>query len=382
MRIPRASLLFIPVLAAGIAAVPAAPASAKEESKIILSFEPTVPPAPNDPSGTVRGQLQEGIARLQVKAKDLEPGVEHVLMTDAGEEIARFVPGNNGKVNLNIDLFATGDATTPPVDPRGKVLIIDDGTGAILLVSYYGPEVDDPPRPQIKEWTDLEPGPLATTGSVSARYDKRPNEKDTFGVQTFGIPTGTYELWVGGVKVADFTTNPGGNAKVEFRSTSGNGNSGGKGKSSKNGNNVKAVLDFDPRLQLVEVRMGADVYFSGEMLAKIEGLNVCTPAETVVAMTPGVAQPAATGSVTLGVEDDCGRAFAVDVAGLLAGSYEIAVDGAVVGMLDVAVDGEATGVVFASDPVAPELPLDFSVTSGSVVEVRSAGSPVLSATLP
>jgi hypothetical protein len=58
------------------------------------------------------------------------------------------------------------------------------------------------------------------------------------------------------------------------------------------------------------------------------------------------------------------------------------VDGAVVGMLDVAVDGEATGVVFASDPVAPELPLDFSVTSGSVVEVRSAGSPVLSATLP
>jgi hypothetical protein len=126
---------------------------------------------------------------------------------------------------------------------------------------------------------------------------------------------------------------------------------------------------------------GAPV-FAGEMAAQIGGLNVCFPVEGPLPMASTGVQASATGTVTLGLEDDCTRKVVVSVAGMTPGSYDLAVDGAPVATLVVAADGTGT-LAFDTVPDAlGELPLDFSLPSGATLSVSSAGVAVLVALIP
>lgn len=379
----RLSPVHRPLLAAAcLLALGAGPAEAKDESKIMLRMEPL---AHADDVGRVQSFMWDGRARLDLQVRRLEPAMEHVLALDDGTELARFTTSSEGHANLRVDLLQSGTLSSPPIDPRGHELFVSDPSGDVLSAWLYGAIADDPHWVHIKEWTDLEPSPLATTGSVLARYQLNPSGKPRFVLQPRHIPAGDYDVYVNSVLVAGFTPNSAGNGYLDFRTnTKGFSAAMKPGASDKVKHNRKLSLDFDPRDQLIELMQGTDVYFSGIMRAEIDGVNECSASASEIAMVAADPLSTAVGMVTLGADDDCDRELEVEIEGVPAGTYDVTVDGAPVGQIVVASDGAAASLTFGSDPdeAAGELPLSFAFSNGSVIQVKQAGAVVLGATLP
>jgi hypothetical protein len=152
----------------------------------------------------------------------------------------------------------------------------------------------------------------------------------------------------------------------------------------------KQQLNFDPRRKEILIRLLADEtpMFAGLMLAQIDGLNACSPTSTDSPLTGDTGF----GVAAIELKEDCETAFNVEIADVAAGSYDLYVDDALVASFDATDDGLGTvtgSVRFDPTPDAgeDELPLDFSVGSGSWVEVFNAGAdpslnpPVLSGAL-
>jgi hypothetical protein len=283
---------------------------------------------------------------------------------------------------VKIDLLQLGaDLGVAPVDPRGTFVTVHDGVADVLGGWLYGPVANDPSRVHVNESTFLAPDALAApTGTATADSMMTPNRKGKLKISVIGGPVGSYEVWIDGVLVGTMSSNPAGNASAEFRSDPprGNGNANRPGKPGK----VKLPMGFDPRLALIELKQLGATVFSGEMAAQIGGLNVCLPfaAPAPLALAPG--QVAGAGTVTFGQDDDCSRTLALAVSGLAPGTYDVVVGGVPVAALAVAPDGTGA-VAFDSSPDAlGELPLDFSLASGTGIAVELAGVEVLVATVP
>jgi hypothetical protein len=298
--------------------------------------------------------------------RGLEPAVEHALLARLDEtdtepgELCRFTTDADGRWNGTCDI-GKGDEVEAPADPRGKYLVVNDGAEDVLAGWLYGAPADDGPRTKVKEQTRLAPDETANpTGSADARYDMRPNGKGSLVISLRGVPAGDYDVWVDGVLVETLTPNPGGVAKASFRTHPSNGN-GDSGK----GHNKRGLLDFDPRRKLIELMQGSAVYFSGPMLARIEGLNVCGPSSAPLTLVLA----AGSGTAALEIESDCETALAVEAGGLAADTYDLLVDGVDVADVAVAGDGFASARFDPTPDQAGELPLDFAVSGSSSVEL-------------
>lgn len=341
------SHLALRSLVLGLLLALASGAHAKEESKLqILLLPPGMGGGNGNGNGLAKGQgpigdlrsfLQDpgSLRRLQLHVRGLEPSVEHALLAlldesdPAPAELCRFTTDANGQWKGTCDI-GKGDAVEAPIDPRGKYLVVNDGTQDVLAGWLYGAPEDDGPMTKVKEQTRLAPDETADpTGSADARYDMRPNGKGSLVISLRGVPAGDYDVYVDGVLVETLTPNPGGAAKATFRTHPSNGN-GGNGK----GHNKRGLLDFDPRRKLVELKQGTDVYFSGPMLAQIEGLNVCTPSSTPI----GNVTPAGL-SATLELDESCETVLVLSGSGFAEGTYDLSVDTVDVADVMVAADG-------------------------------------------
>ena len=372
-------------------------AGAKEESKIQVPLVDDSNPGNGNGKGRNDGKLHstftEKQATWRVHVKGLVPGGSYELRardleaTDPldGELIEAFTADSNGQVNLKIDLLQTGDAMNPPSDPRGKLISIYDVVLAADVMSgwFYGEVANDTPHTKVKELTELDPAAETTEGSVSARYDLRPNGKGVLDLQLQKVAPGSYEIHVDGALIETVTPNPAGNAKVSLRTHPG------KGKVKSKPHNKKGMLSMDPRRKLIELKQSDVVVFSGPMLAQIPNLNDCGMGEeTVTPMLLDSGQTAGAGEVTTGVDESCDPIFGVAVSDLAVGDYSLSVDGVEVGTLTVADDGlggTSGELRFDANPETndpDELPLDFPVASGSLVEVMQGTTLFLSLTLP
>jgi hypothetical protein len=354
----------------------ASPLLAKEESKLQILLLPPGTGGGNGngiaqgqgPIGALRSFLQDpgALRQLQLRMRGLAPSLEHTLLAllDASDpapvELCRFTTDANGGFTGDCEI-GKGDDVAAPVDPRGRLLVVNDGTDDVLAGWLYGAPADDGPMTKVKELTRLAPDETtAPSGSVDARYDMRPNGHGSFGIQMRGVPAGDYDLWVDGVLVETVTPNPGGSAKATFRTKP----SQGKGKA----HNKRGPLNFDPRRKQIELKQEDVLYFSGPMLAQIEGLNVCsaTPTPLVNVSPAGV-------TAALEVESDCETALQVNATGLAAGTYDVLVDGTDRGDLAVADDGMGgTAGALRFDPTpddVDEQPLAFPVSEASSVEL-------------
>lgn len=380
-------------------------AGAKEESKIQVPLVDDSSPGNGKGKGRNDGKLHstftEGQATFHVHVKQLVPDrVYQVLARDSeatdpllGEMIAEFMAGSNGQVKLKIDLLQTGDTSNPPIDPRGKLISIYDTDQGMDVMSswFYGDLADDRPHTKVKELTELDPVADTSGGSVSARYDLRPNGKASLRLKLENLAPGTYEIHVEGEvnPIETLTTNPGGNANLSYRSHPGKGKGSGKVKEH---NKKHPLSDIgDPRRKLIEVKQGAMVMFSGPMLAQIPGLNDCSGMLPTVDSMNDVQLIGAVGEVTTGVDEGCDPIFGVavyDLPAVVDPIYTVFVDTVDVGTLTVADDGLGGTfgeLRFDADPELDdpeELVLDFDVASGSLVEVKQGGTPFLSVALP
>ena len=211
-----------------LAAVPAAlllalglplASGAKEESKIQVPLVDDSNPGNGNGKGRNDGKLHstftEKQATWRVHVKGLVPGGSYELRardleaTDPleGELIEAFMAGSNGQVNLKIDLLQTGDAMSPPSDPRGKLISIYDVDLEADVMSgwFYGEVANDTPHTKVKELTELDPAAATTEGSVSARYDLRPNGKGVLNLQLQKVAPGSYEIHVDGALIETVT---------------------------------------------------------------------------------------------------------------------------------------------------------------------------------
>ncbi len=350
------------VLFLTVAALLAGPAAAKEESKIQVPLE-SLGAAPGA-RADLRSKLDGGGATLHLKARGLTPSTEYLVLAD-GIEQARFVSEANGHANVMFDLLEA-DAASPriPFDPRGRYVTVNDGVEDVLGAWYS--TAGEPDRTKVKEWTDLAPEPVAAGGHADARYDRRPNGKASFRVHMRQAPQGVYGVVVAGVAVGSIDGNGSGGGRIDFTT---------KGKGKKG-----MLLDFDPRGELVELEQGGVLYFSGIMLAQIDGLNVCTPSEESVSLgaAPG---EGGSGSATLAVEEDCDLELRVEMAGLTAGDHELRVDGAL--LVGFAADGSDSLVLDTDPDDVSEAVLGLDPSGGLLEVVRVFDSlAVLSATLP
>jgi hypothetical protein len=392
------------VLALALITVPFA-AGAKEESKIQIRLTDTNGHGNGKGNGLgggairadVRTHLQGSRVILKLRARGLDADTEYVLLCKDDEgatdsaELARFTSRSNGSANLTQNLAKTDDPEAP-ADPRGKFLVIADGADVSMEIVggwLYGEPQNDGPMTKIKEVTELAAdGDASPSGSVAARYDMRPNGHGKLSISMRRVPVDDYEILVGDdeTPVATFTPNRAGNAKVDFQTKPIRGQGSGKVKLHRK----KQRLNFDPRRQEILVRLAADQapMFSGPMLAQIEGLNTCSPTsdESPLAGDTG------SGMARLELQENCETAFNVEIWDVPVGMYDVYVDGAPIATIDAEDDGLGAGTGFARfDPTpdagAGELPLDFAVGTGSVVEVFNEGAdpivdlPVLSGTL-
>lgn len=366
--------------AAGLALALLAPAAgfAKEESKINLSMEKL---AAGTEKGMLRSQLSPSRATLRIHVNHLAPNLEHIVMGD-GVEVERFTTNGSGSAEVRIDLLATGSGTTPSFDPRGKFVTVNDGTKDVLAAWVYGDPADDPSRTRIKEVTQLARDATVTEGRVDARYDALPSGGARLLIAMRGGAPGDYDVLVDDVLVASVTTNASGFASVDLRVRPGGGMSpspGGKP------HKQKGPLTLNPRSALIEVEQAGVVHFSGEMLAQIPGLGVCTASSMSADLTLDPAQTMGSGSVTLGIEASCDVQLTVAVADLAAGDYDLLIAGTAVAVITVPDAGSGTGsatVVYDENPESGEQPLPAGVAAGASVEIRSGTTTVLTGTLP
>jgi len=382
------------VLAFALMALPFA-ASAKEESKIQIRLTSANGNGNGNGNGNSNGlggdavradvqtHLQGSRVILKLRTRGLEPDTEYVLLCrdtkDPGDsaELTRFTSGSNGSANVTQDLSKTDDAEAP-ADPRGKYLVIAasaDPETDVVGGWLYGKDEDDGPKTKIKEVTDLAPDEEASpSGSVAARYDMRPNGRGKLSISMRGVPAGEYEILIDGAPAVTLTPNPAGNAKADFRTRPNRGNGSGKVKP----HHKKKPLTIDPRRKEILVQLVSDQtrMFVGPMLAQIEGLNACSPTATDSPLTGDTGS----GVAALELEENCETAFDVEIAGVPEGMYDLYVNGdyadGPVATIDAVDDGlgAGTGTGFVRfdptpDPGEDELPLDFEVGSGSLVEV-------------
>ena len=369
------SVLFALSVAALLLPSPAL--AAKEQSKIQIALDPVAGGAAAGRNvAKLRTQFMPGRAWIHLHVKGLAPSTEHLLLSD-GIEITRFTTNTKGKATLKVDLLALAsmDFAGAPVDPRGTLVTVHDGTTDVLAGWLYGPVENDPSRVHVTESTFLAPDPLAApSGTTIAHYMMTPNRKAKLRIRLVHAPIGDYEVWVDDVLVGEMSTNSAGNASADFRSEIPRG-AAPSGKKSKK----KLPLDFDPRLAWIELRMAGAPVFAGEMAAQIGGLNLCLALVTPLALAP--AQPGAAGTLTLSIEDDCSRELAFSVSGLAPGSYDVVVAGEVVGALVAAADGTGA-VTFDTSPEPGELPLEFLLPSGTPFSIEAGGVPALTGVMP
>lgn len=360
------------LVSAGLLATLLVPAVgfAREESKIRLFMEKV---GGGSERGMLMSQLVPGSATLRIHVDHLAPNLEHVVYGD-GVEVARFTTNGAGNAELRLDLLATGGGTTPSFDPRGKFVTVNDGTNDVLAAWVYADPADDPARPRIRELTALERDPAVMQGNVDARYDALPSGGARLLVAMRGLVPGDYDVLVGGTPVASVTTNPSGAASVDLRSGPGqgmmNGNAGkGRGAASK----LRGALTMNPRSAEIEVAQAGVTKFSGEMLAQIPGLGVCSASSASANLTLDPAQTAGSGSVMLGVEPSCDVELSVSVADLAAGDYDLVIAGAAAAVVTVPDAGAGTGsvtVVYDENPEsAGEQPLPAGVASAASVAI-------------
>lgn len=359
-------------LAAGLIAavllLVGAPALAKEESKIRLPLERVAPSAAPSARGFARVTLTPWRTVLHLHVRGLEPSTEYIV-TFNGEEFTRFTTWGNGKTNRFFDLTTDGVGGVP-MDPRGTLLAVNDGTEDILAGVVSGPM--EPRRTRAKEWTELE-AQGAPAGRAFARFHRTPNGFMRFAVIVRGGDSQSdYEVFLDGAPLGTISTNSGGWGRLFFRGNPDKANPGG-------GNRWWQPLTFDPRYGLIEIVQNGTVAFSGPMAAQIAGLNDCDPDQVEVALTGATAD----GTVRYGVGDDCDDQVAIEAAMLAQGAYDVELNDVVIGTLTVGVDGTGA-LVFETQPESGELLLDFALQSGDVVEVvdPATATTELSATIP
>lgn len=318
-----------------------ATASADDSSAVKLTLQNTG--FDPDASGMVLSTLKSKNSLFSINASGLKPGNDYTLVVGDIPE-ATLTADSKGRVRAQFMTPAKKGTLVLDFDPHGQVVSLDDGTNSVLQAVVSG--VGEPAGITVDERVNL--SAASRSGQALLRYTAQKKGERTFSIQLRNISGTNWSVFVNGIFRGTVPTKKSGGAII-FDST---------------GN---PLLDFDPRGQVIDIAQGTNIVFSGELEAQIKNVNVATPSVGATASIPSTgADPDATASARIRVDNDATRHFSVELENLPQGAYELLADGVSEGFINVAADGSETDaeIEFSSHADSnEELPLTFEPTN-------------------
>jgi hypothetical protein len=321
---------------------------------------------------TARFQINKDRSTFQVEIEKLTGGGAFNLAVD-GVQRGVITVNTGGRGKIEFDSTPKPPKVLLDFDPRGKVVDITQGTNLFFtsqfLASGNGVSVCSN---SVVEWPLISTG-LDTNAQATAKFRVRDDCRRDFQVEAEDLDPGAYDFFVGGVARGILNvTNDGGNiqGEIEFSTDLDEGG--------------KLPLSFDPLTELIQIKQGTNVFFSGSGATTAPTGTNCTPVSTELPFVNAGVVGSAKGKARYRVNDDCSADFRVEIEDLPVGAYNLRVGGAIEGVVTVAnVGGDNTGEIqFATSPDdGGELLLTFDPRS-RLIEVEQGGTVMLSRSFP
>lgn len=326
-------------------------ASAKQRSSIKATFEN--PGVDLDAYGSMKAAFKYSKAKMSFKVRNLEPEAAYTLLVD-GQPEATFVTDDEGDAKVKLKSYTSNDLRLLDFEPREGHIEIHDGTNTVLEADLS----DDWEALTIKnkEETNLVVHEEGSRAKVKARHYVRYDGTERFSVYAKRLPAGTYTLFVDGIERATVVpSSKKGKAKLKFESIP--------------TAESHILLDFDPRsAEVALVRDGVTIA-SGEMQAKVRGVNVCEVERDDVYLTATIDAPYdATAEVNWRQDSDCSRRLDIEVDRVAEGrTYDLYVGGEFIASLDD--DEEISFRANVGEYDEDDVHLDFDPKAGTI-EIR------------
>lgn len=354
---PRGQVLAVRDAAAAVLQVTVSgsgePADARVDERTSLASTTLAPLG----KAQARFRLKDGRSTFKVEIENVPDG-SYQLFVDGQLRATITVLAGQGEIEFD-------STPSPPkllldFDPRGVMIDVTQGSD----VFFTGPMAAQAAGVTTCTFARTEVAVASTgvdpDGTAKARFRIREDCDRDFRVEIEDVPVGTYSLLVAGVVRGTFDvvdTGLGIEGDIEFDTDP--------------DDPGELLLDFDPDGQLLEMRLGSTIYFSGTFQAGPGGSGTCTPEEIDVPIASTGADPDADASARLRVRDDCEQDFTVEVEDVPVGLYDLRVGGIVRGTIAVAavVGGTQGEIEFDTDEDEPgALPLDFD-PRGALIEI-------------
>lgn len=313
-------------------------------------------------------RLKKGFRLFTVSLASVVPGDYQVYVSGVLRATNTIPDRGKGKLTFSSD----GDTNNLPLvfEPRGQPVDIVNN-GATVFTGVFEAAATNLTTCSFS----LAEAPLLVNANADAnahgyvRFVTEPDCRRDFNVAVYDLDVGTYELWVGSVLRGQLDVQSGNPTEgiLEF--------------TTELDDAYKLLLNFDPLGQLIEVKQGGTVYFSGLGPINLSPSNVCevTTIEAPLFNQGVSGYPDAKGEARFRIRDDCNMDFRIQVQDLPADAYGVYVGGIKVGTID---SGSAGLIEFDTTPDDPnEIPLTFDPRE-NLVEVRKGSVAILSRVMP
>jgi hypothetical protein len=306
---PLRTGLLVALLATSVAA----PLFAADSSSIDTSFRRTG--VDTNATGTIKVTFSDKKRELSVQLAKLNPSAAFQIEVDGIVE-ATFSTSKKGDAKL---LFRPSGSPALDFDPRGKTIRVLTGGVSVLetVVSGVGETAGSVVTESVRLALGSAPG---ATGSATAEYKLDKKGRSIFSISLANAGTGPFSLYVGGLLRGNFTVS---GAKASLQLSG-------------------ALLNFDPRGQVVDIVGPAGVVFSSELSASIPGINTATPSLGVAFLPATPSAGSGQAKAKLVIDDRARKHFSIELEGVPVGTYDFLVDGTDVGDIAVVTDGSST----------------------------------------
>ena len=322
-----------------------------------------------DAKGRAEGSFTDTKSTFTVIVSKLDRATTYDISVDGVVE-GTFTTDKGGSATVRFRAPATGSSRALDFDPRGKSVLVSRAGTSILEGIFSGDgELGGSTLTESARLTNHTPGSRA---KAKASYVLTASGIRTLAVSISDMTAGTYDVHLNSQPLGILTVSRGSGA-LRLRSGSTTLPAG------------YLPLNVDPRGGNIDILSGADILFSGQLMAKAFGPSVDRRRVVLLPLAPVVQPPVGTAKAKWSVSETARRHFSVEIEDAPLGAYDLLVNGVVRGVINVVSNSEGDDegeIEFSNDDDGDELPLVFdplgatiTISQASVVLFESVFDP-------
>jgi hypothetical protein len=313
---------------------------AEDSSSIRLRLQNTGVDA--DANGTLQSLLKPRRSTFAVEVNRLAPSSIYRFVVRGIPE-ATFTTDGRGHARLSFANPARRNGRLLDFDPRGQEVSVQQDTNVILKAIVSG--AGEPENISVSESAAI--ARLEdNTGRAAARYRVLRSGKRLFTVSLANVRNADWSVYVDGVLRGEIEIH-GRRGSLTFDDHPGRN---------------EELLDFDPRGHVVDIAIGTNLIFSGQVRARGRGASSDRPLVRGALIPSTGIDPDGTARARFRVDHDARRRFSIELEDVPSGAYELLADNVYQGTIQVVATADSTTgereFSNSSDDVG-ELPLTF-----------------------